>query len=140
MFNLFRKKRTQPKSDVEIPGYAPFSGITQKDYTVPICLMVFETKVEEQIKTFLANAHPDEYNGDFLDRVVNSIEEEGLAELSVQKTNHESTIRGLTAQFGGDLIKCDRRIEGLQDRIEAAKADLSEYDAIYKKYNRPVAG
>ena len=140
MLSPFRKKKPNPDNTVAIPGYAPFSGITQRDYTVPISFRVFETKAEERIRTFLAKAKPDEYNGDFFDRVIDSVEEEGVAELLAQKAAHEDTIRSLTAQFGGDLIKCDRRIESLEAKIEAAQEDLRELEAIYKKYNRPVAG
>ena len=139
MFNPFRKKPGAPDNTVEIPGYAPYSGITPKDYVVPLSFRIFETRVEERIRTFLAKAHPDEYNGDFLDRVINAVEEEGLADLLAQKATHESCIRSLGAQFGGDLIKCDRRIETLQEKIKASEAELQEFNRIYQKYNQPKA-
>ena len=138
MFKL-KKKRKNIDNIVEIEGYAPHSGTTPREYDMPTCLVKLELSLDERIDHFLYTAKPDEYNGAFLDRIIDAVEAEAFADLLSQKAFHEkAVIMLMKGQFDGDLIRCINNLDFCQSEMARLENELKELETTYKKCNEPI--
>ena len=137
---MFRKKQRHTEDIVEIKGYAPYSGITPKPYDVPGCLKKMESNLDQRIDAFLGTAHPDEFNGAYLDSIIDCLAEESIAKLYEQRAMHERIIiQMLDGQFQGDIKKCTHRIQLCAAELERLEKELVTLYEIYARRNRPTA-
>lgn len=136
---MFKKqKQSHTENIIELQGYAPYSGITPQNYVIPECLHKFEDKLDSTITTFLSEANPDEFNGDFLDAIIQCIEDEAISGLYSQKATHEKAVIGLMkGQFDGDIKRCMTKIEYCKEELEQTERALTVLNQSFERYNKP---
>ena len=119
---------------IEIPLYAPNSGITVKEYMMSPELTRFERNFVAKCKEFLSKTDVDEYNTSYMDALIATMGKEACANIDVQRISHIETILGpLDDMHTGDAIKCCRRLDQWKKDLVQVEKDITQLERIYYK-------
>ncbi len=119
---------------IPIPHYAPNAGLTPREYMLSDKLIELESVFEAKCKAFLSKANPDEYNGSYMDAIIQTIEREAKDYIMVQRADHIRIIMlPLNDTHVGDGIKCESKLKQYEEELEKTKKEL---DIMKKVYHR----
>ncbi len=118
------------ENSVPIPTYVPNQSLQPKEYLLSPSFVNFEGDFEKRCIKFLNKAKVDQFNGSYMDAMIQKMVKEALAHLSVQRGEHIDLITNLLRRMHvGSKIKC-------QSKLEQALREQKELDCEMKKIKK----
>ena len=139
--SLFRRKQRNNCMDtfgeenvITIKPYAPHQNLSPVNYTETKTMSEFKRSFARQVKYFLDNTSPDEYNPTFADSLIVKVKEQAVAELEVQRAEHIRCIeRSICSLWKGDEVFYERLLEQYNTEFEKRNAELKKLKAVFQK-------
>ena len=142
--SLFRRKKEndltkdQPPvhedSTINIPPYAPHQNLSAVPYREPQVMTDLKIGFETRVMEFLDRTSPDQYNGSFIDNIVNRAKEQALRDIEVQRREHVHAIeRSIASLWRGDQHYYEKLLEDYNREYEERKKELRRLKSIFHK-------
>lgn len=142
--SLFRKKKDneltkdQPSvhedSTINIPPYAPHQNLSAVPYREPQVMSDLKVGFETHVMEFLDKTSPDQYNGTFIDNVVNRAKEQALRDIEIQRREHVHAIeRSIASLWLGDQHYYEKLLEDYNNEYEEREKELHRLKSIFHK-------
>ena len=142
--SLFRRKKEndltkdQPPvhedSTINIPPYAPHQNLSAVPYREPQVMTDLKIGFETRVMEFLDRTSPDQYNGSFIDNIVNRAKEQALRDIEVQRREHVHAIeRSIASLWRGDQHYYEKLLEDYNREYEEREKELRRLKSIFHK-------
>ncbi|MBR6326058.1 MAG: hypothetical protein IKR61_04565 [Lachnospiraceae bacterium] len=119
---------SEVNTTVEIPVYAPHQGLIPKEYMLSARLVDLEANFRDYCFAFFESGCVDAYNGSFADTLIDSICDEDIRLMHVQRADHMRTIETLLDKMHrGDYIKLIGKRESFRREKEENLRKLNDY-------------
>lgn len=138
--DIFKKKdrprrfgrRAEIEEKTATPIYAPHQCWTPQDYYEPALLAALEDEFEKKCKSWLTAAKPDQFNGSYMDAIIEKHETEALVQLSLQRVDHMSAVDALIMKlWKGDRIRAEARLRQNKEELTMVETELHKLEKIY---------
>ena len=121
-------------TSVQIPCYGPNQRLSPREYMLSPDFVNLENTFEERCRYFLSKANPDEFNGSYMDAVIECMGAEAAKYIAVQRADHINVIkRALHDMHIGDKIKCEAKLLQYRNSIEWVQNELIRLKKIYQR-------
>ena len=88
---------------IDIPVYGPHDNILPVPYEVSGFFVEFEACFETRCRDFLSKTNLDKYNKDYMDELVDHMQDEAIGLLDVQGIGHRNAINQLARTRLSDI-------------------------------------
>lgn len=137
---LFKRKKDRSFSKQEfnesitIPKYAPNLGLQPKEFEMTEMFRTFVDGFDGSCIDFLKNTDSDEFNGSYIDAMIQKAGAEIIVSLGLQREDHKNLIIStLKKTSQGDLEKCNGKIGQLEQEKTEVLSEIAEIIRILNK-------
>ena len=129
-------RKTEKSNVITIETRTEYGSITLCAYEPPSVLKEFEDKLDKVIESFLKQASPDQYNGSYLDHVIEDVASQAVSQLNQQFYQKEQELGVIRSKRLGDSAKLGEKMKEIDQKIHDIDEELEGLNQEYVKYNR----
>lgn len=129
-------RRKKKSNVVTIESRTEYGSLTLCPYELPAVLQEFRERLDPVIKEFLEQAHPDQYNGSYLDHVIEDVASQAMSQLNQQFYQKEQEISVIRSKRLSDSAKLGEKMKEIDQRILDIDEELIVLNQEYSKCNR----